>query len=171
MFVPFLNHIILQCEFQSCFRTSMKNYFSEHNLNWYSWFVTATCFHPQIKPYSCLYINIFTASIMLLCIFPYVCLIMVKVVLAQTIQGRTWRRCPGVLHWDACLPEGTLQRHVPCRRVLPVQDDGRGAHLHRHSPHLHLHHLLPGGPQPQYLAVPRRQHYRCTGGKYCCFLR
>ena len=71
------------------FENSYEKLFQRNQLKLIQLICVSCVLGPQIEPSSCLYINIFTVSIMLLCIFPCVGLVMFKVVLAQTIQGRT----------------------------------------------------------------------------------
>ena len=64
--------------------------------------------------------------------------------------------CAGVLLRDANFLERALQRDVPGGCVLPLQDISGGARIRHLAPHLHLHHVLHGGPQPQHIEVSPR---------------
>jgi hypothetical protein len=74
MFIPFLNHIILLTNFS---RVS-EQLWRIISANTIHFICVSYVLGPQFKPSSCLYINIFTVSVMLLCIFPCVGLVMDK---------------------------------------------------------------------------------------------
>ncbi len=72
------------------------------------------------------------------------------------------RRHQRLLRRAPHLPARALQRHVPHRRLLPVQAACRAAHLPPHTHHLRLHLLLDGRVQRGGGQVPRLQPHRHT---------